>query len=199
MLIVGKSARAVGVLGLGALVLSMACGSDGRTNYFTFLLEDVPIEGDTVDVYLFIPWGAEPEEVTLEPCYLWGFDLRGRAVREIAGTRTTDSQEQPEPFPGSYAQYLADKDGMLIPSSCVPALDARFGFGGAIYTFFGTVTRTFADPGSITIVPGEPGWATGFWSLEGGTAGGAAEFWPYEVGASASASSIRVFPTAPAR
>ena len=199
MSIIRKSARAVGLLGLVGLVLSMACSSEGRTGYFTFLLQEVPISGDTVDVYLFIPWSAEPAEVTLEPCYLWGFDLRGRAVREIAGTRTTDSQDQPEPFPGSYAQYLADKDGMLIQSSCVSDLDARFGFGGAIYTFYGHLSKTFADPGSITITPGEQAWAIGMWSLEGGTASGPAGFWPYEVGASASANSIRVFPTEPGR
>jgi hypothetical protein len=181
-----------------ALVAAAGCGSEGRTDYFTFLLEDFPYQGDVVSAYVFVPWGPEPLLEASPPCWLVGFDLKGRAVREIGGSRATDDTDQPKADPGTYAQYLGDENGALI-DDCLPQLDARFAFAGSIYSLNAQVTRGFRDPEGVTITPGEGPWAHGSWILEGGNGvGGAVSFWPYENSPPAPGA-LRLYPMEPGR
>lgn len=183
---VTRVTRFLAALGIAA---ALGCGSDG-TNYFTFLLRDVPIDGQMVDAYFFVPWGAEPVDDAF-PCFLVGFDLRGTAVREVAGERESDDVPQPD---NTYSQYLGEEDGSLS-NNCLPLLDSRFGFGAAVYRVSVQLTRGFPDPGNLDIPPGEAPWGQGTWADDNGLADGTAAFWPYEYGVSGSA--IRVYPTAP--
>lgn len=178
------------------LTAALACGSDG-TARFTFLLEDVSVGGQEVDAYFFIPIAVEAIE-NAGTCWLVGFDLKGRAIREVNAERVTDEQDQvkgPTPETGTYAQYLGDEAGQLS-NNCVALLDARFTFGGSAYRASLELTRGFPDPQNLDIPPGEAAWAQGSWSLDGGAAGGTASFWPYEYGA-VPANALRVFPTEP--
>lgn len=185
--------RIAGLLAAVGLASSLGCGSDG-TLYFTFLLQDVTVGGNMVDAYIFVPFAVEELDPASPPCWLVGFDLNGRSIREIAGERTTDDSPQGDQ---TYAQYLGDDKG-AVSDLCLPTLDARFSFGGDIYFVSATVTRGFPDPGNITIQPGEAAWAQGTWTQEGSGVGSMASFWPYEVGA-VSASAVRIYPTDPGR
>jgi hypothetical protein len=183
---------------IGALVAAMACGSGGRTDYFTFGLDDFPLGGELVRAYIYVPVSPESPSLTVDPCWLIEFDLQGHSIREVDGNRTTDDAEQPSVFPGSYLHYLGDENGEVI-GSCVSDIDARFGFGGSIYTFRGDLPsgHGFGDLGAITIVPGENAWSFGTWQREGDPDEHAAGFWPYEYSATTSANSVRIYPTEP--
>jgi hypothetical protein len=190
-LMIGK--RLPGLLAVLGLASAVGCGSDG-TLYFTFLLQDVTIGGNMVDAYFFVPFAVEDLDPASPPCWLVGFDLKGRSIREVAGERTTDGSEQPDQ---TYAQYLGDENG-AVSGSCLPTLDARFSYGGDAYFISAQVVRGFPDPGSVTITPGEAAWAQGTWTLEGSGVGSMASFWPYEVGG-VSTSAVRVYLTEPGR
>jgi len=189
-MITKRTARLLAAFGLASVV---GCGSDGGA-YFTFLLRDVTIDGVMVDAYFFIPYAVEALDPATDPCWLVGFDLKGSAARRVEGERSVDENVQPDQ---TYAQYLGDESGAVSPS-CLPTLDARFAFGGAVYFVSAQVTRGFPDPGSIEIEPGEAPWAQGTWTQEGSGVGSAASFWPYEYGA-VSTNAVRIFPTDPVR
>lgn len=164
------------------LVVAMACNSGnpaGRTDYFTFVLQNFPMGQDTVDAYLYVPWSPEERVLTMDPCYLVEFDLHGRAVRQIGTVRTDDTVDQPEAGQGSYVHYLGDANGEFN-SSCDRTLDGRFGFGGDVFTLVGTRLRiAFPDPKSqeTNQVPYNE---AGYWLLEGTTVHGLVYFFPYE-------------------
>jgi hypothetical protein len=167
-----------------------------RGGHFTFALDNFPVGTDSVRAYIYVRVSPEPPSLTVDPCWLIEFDLQGHAIREIDGNRTTDDAEQPSVFPGSYLHYLGDESGEVI-GGCVSDVDARFGFGGSIYTFGGGLFRGFGDLDAITIEPGENAWSFGTWQREGDPEQRAAGFWPYEYAATISGSAVRLYPTEP--
>lgn len=185
-----------GWLGTVGLAVIVGCSSEatGLADYFTFLLDGSSLGGFA---YVYIPWGAEPVSEVPPNCWLIGFDLKGRALLDVAGDLTEDEQDQqkgPTPETGTYAQYLGNEDGALS-ELCISTLDARFTFGGSAYRVTTTLRRGFGNPKSL--IPEEQAYGLGTWMLEGSSDLGDAAFWPYEL-RDVGANAVRLYLTEPA-
>jgi hypothetical protein len=137
------------------------------------------------------------------PCWFFEFDLQGRAVREINGSRTTDEVDQVSGGSGTYLRYRGTEAG----DPCAGAdFEARLTFDATAYRVAGAVVRGFPDPPSLAIEPDEASYVGPLfgipagWSVEGADflLNGMASFWPYELGA-VGANAVRIYPSEPAR